>query len=296
LSRTGLLLAGILIGGAANAATVVPWLNVPASEPQTQATPISAQRACADADLQIAVGHKGARRGFATQEITLTNRSASACFLNGVPEVQLLPSTGGAQTLGVHPNASSSVQERADLAPGDTASVLIGTPGSCDAATGPQRNVHSRVKVNSPGGGSRALDGVYVDTLCGNAAVLHMHVVHNETAPSSPLAQLTSSINVAASAAPGSVLRYTVTLTNPTGNAISLSACPSYTESLYAEGNATGATLLLNCAATGNQIAAGASVMYDMQIAVPSNINAAAAKLTWKLQDGPGAGTFVSLK
>jgi hypothetical protein len=296
LSRTGLLLAAALLADGASAANVVPWLNAAAAAPQVQTAQVIAQHACADSDLQIAAGSQGARKGFATQEITLTNRSASACFLNGAPEVQLLPATGGAQTLGIHPNASSNVQERVDLAPGDSAVVLIGTPGSCDAATGPQRNVQRRVKIVSPGGGARALDGVYVDTLCGNAAVLHLHVLRNEPAPSNPLAQLIGTIAVSAPAAPGSILHYTVTLTNPTASAISLAACPSYTESLAAEGTASDSTFLLNCGATGNQIAAGASVTYDMQIAVPASIDAASAKLSWKLQDGPGVGAIVSLK
>jgi hypothetical protein len=295
LPCASILLAGIFFSGAANANPVAPWLNVPAAEPIQKTAVTVAQHPCADTDLQIVVGQQGARRGYATQEVQMTNRGADACYLSGAPGIQLLPANAAPKALAVHPNASPHVQERTDLAPGDTAVVLIGTPGSCEAAVGPERKVNKRLKIVPPGGGERALEGVHVDTLCGDASILHMHVAQHEAAPTSPLAQLIGTLSLADGVTAGGVSHYTVTLTNPTNSAIPLSPCPSYTQSVSAGGASSSATLQLNCAASGNQIAANSSVTYDMQLNVPANLKGGNAKLSWKLQDGPSVGTLISL-
>lgn len=296
-SSAAVFLMGMALAAAAVAAgSNVPWQNVPMAAPQEQKAQIVAQHPCSDADLKTVVGQTGARRGFATQELLFTNQGSDACYLSGAPGIQLLPSDAAPQTLAIHPNALANVQERADLAPGDTAVVLIGTPGSCDAAVGTKRNVSKRLQITPPGGGKRALDGAHVDTLCGNASVLHLQVVHNEAAPTSPLAHLAGTINVPASVKPGSILHYSVTLTNDTKGAIALTPCPSYTQSFYANDTGSNTTLQLNCAAAGGQIAAGASATFDMQVAVPANLPTGGAKLSWKLQNGPGVGSLITLQ
>jgi hypothetical protein len=97
-------------------------------------------------------------------------------------------------------------------------------------------------------------------------------------------------------ASPGATLHYTVTLSNPTAKAISLAACPAYTQSLYADGKAVDTTLRLNCGPAGAQIAANASVSFDMQAQVPAALAGGTLKLSWKLQDGPGVGKLINLR
>ncbi len=290
------LLAGIAAAGSANAAAPAPWLNAPASEPmQLAAAAPLALRACADADLSIVVGRQGARKGFATQEIRVTNQGADGCFLAGAPGIHLLPLNAAPRTLAIHPNALANVQERAALGAGDTAILLIGAPGACEAATGTQRKVNTRLQIDPPGGGKRILEGAHIDTLCGDAAVLHLHV-ERRPAPAGALEQLTAAVSVGSPAAGGDTMRYTVTLSNPTGAAIALSPCPTYTESLYANGVAASSTWMLNCGASGNQIAANASVTYEMQLAVPAKLQAGDAKLSWQLHNGPAVGSLTSLR
>lgn len=290
-----LTLAAVLPGGAPAAQSngPVPFLNVPASRPALRA-PAPAARACAAADLQAQTGRQGARRGYATQEIKLTNRGTQACYLTGTPELGLGPK-GAAQAIARHPNAPAALQERTDLAPGDTALVLVGTPGSCDAAIGPERKVNTHLQVGFPGGGAASLEGAHVDTLCGEANVLDMQVLHAEHAPAA-LAQLQGAVHLEGRAMPGSELHYTVVLTNPTARAISLTPCPSFTQSLFGDREVTSATLRLNCAATGNVIPAGQSVTYEMRLAIPAHVEADAVKLSWQLEDGPTAGTNVALR
>jgi hypothetical protein len=146
------------------------------------------------------------------------------------------------------------------------------------------------------------LDGVHIDTLCGRATVMRFDPVHNENsakakaAAGSQLGQLTGSLSAPDEASRGGTLRYTVTLSNPTGSPVSLASCPAYTESLYAGGKAVDNTLRLDCGAAGMQIAANSSVSFAMQVQVPTGLAAGNAKLSWKLQDGPGVGTMINLR
>lgn len=258
---------------------------------------------CASGDLQVVAGAAGAYRGQATQEIRLTNIGAAACHLTGFPSAQLLPAGEAPQTVGASEGAPQLANERIDLAPGDEVVMLIGTPGHCEAANQPERKVSKRLQLALPGGGAKVLEGVHVDTLCGRASVMKFHAVQNDAAVNAKLAkagsslhQLTATLSVPDEAPRGGTLSYTVTLSNPTANPISLAACPAYTQSLYADGKATDSTLRLNCSVAGAQVAAKSSVSFEMQAQVPADVAAGNIKLSWKLQDGPSVGKIISLR
>jgi hypothetical protein len=262
-----------------------------------------AARACAAADVHVTAGPSGAYRGQATQEIRIANTSSDACHLPGFPGVQLQPDNEAPQTAGASELAPQLASARLELAPGEEAIVLLGTPGSCEAANGPARKVSKRLQLALPGGGVKALDGVHIDTLCGRATVMRFERVQSESAARATamklggaVSQLTGAISAPDEASRGGVLRYTVTLSNPTVAPVSLAACPAYTQSLYADGKSLDATLRLNCAAAGGQIPANASVSFDMQVAVPAALAAGSGKLSWKLDGGPGVGKMIGLR
>jgi hypothetical protein len=310
LSAASVFMVGMMLGHPAHAAPgapgvpAAPWLNQPAIEKTHAApAPVRGARPCASNDLQVVAGPTGAYRGNATQEIRLTNIGAEACHLVGFPNTQVLPAGEAPQTVGAHEQNPQLANERVDLAPGEEVVMLIGTPGACDAAAGPQRKVNKRVQLALPGGGLKVLEGVHIDTLCGRASVLKFHPVHNEAAANAraakagpSLSQLNGSLSAPAEQVRGSTLHYTVTLTNPTATPIPLSPCPAYTQSIYAEGKIASSTLRLNCGAVGAQIAPNSAVSFDMQAQVPADLPAGGAKLSWKLEDGPGAGTILSLR
>jgi hypothetical protein len=77
---------------------------------------------------------------------------------------------------------------------------------------------------------------------------------------------------------------------------VSLAACPSYTQSVWAKGKSADTTLRLNCGAAGGQIPANGSVNFDMQVQVPAELAAGNGKLSWKLDGGPGAGKMIGLR
>jgi hypothetical protein len=268
--------------------------------PAAHAAP--AARACAAADVQVTAGPAGAYRGQATQEIRIANTGSEACHLPGFPGVQLQPANEAPQTVGASELAPQLASTPLELAPGEEAIVLLGTPGSCEAANGPARKVSRRLQLALPGGGVKALDGVHIDTLCGRATVMRFERVQSEGAAramamqaAGAISQLTGAISAPDEASRGAVLRYTVTLTNPTASPVSLAACPAYTQSLYADGKSTDSTMRLNCGGAGGQIPAHASVSFDMQVPVPASLAAGSGKLSWKLHGGPGVGKMIAL-
>lgn len=304
MSALSVLMLNVLPGGAAQGATAVPWLNQPAvAKPAAVAAAPTPAQACSSSDLKIAAGAAGAYRGQATQEIRITNTGAVACHLTGFPDVQLLPDSGAPQTVGASELAPRLASQRLDLAPGETVVMLLGTPGSCEAANKPQRKISKRLQVALRGGGIKMLDGVHIDTLCGRATVMQFQAVGSDAqahvtalAQSSSLHQLAGMVSAPDVATRGGTLHYSVTLSNPTANPISLASCPAYTQSLYANGKVADSTLRLNCAAAGSQIAAHSSITFDMQMQVPADFANGQAKLSWKLEGGPGVGKMVDLR
>jgi hypothetical protein len=272
-----------------------------AAAPGVHAAPAAA-RPCAAADVQVSAGPAGAWRGQATQEIRILNNGSEACALPGFPALQLQPASEAPQTVGASEQAPQLASSLVELAPGEEAVVLLGTPGSCEAANGPERRVSRRLQLALAGGGVKALDGVHIDTLCGRATVLRFERVQGEGAAraaamkaAGALSQLTGSLSAPDEASRGGTLRYTVTLSNPTAAPVSLAACPAYTQSLYADGKAVDSTRRLDCGAAGGQIPANASVSFEMQVQVPAGLAAGNGKLSWKLDGGPGVGKIIGL-
>ena len=297
---------------ASAAPSVVPWLNQPAAAPalaSALAAPAPARHACAASDLKVVPGHQGARRGYATQELRITNRSTESCYILGAPSVELHHPDDFVEQVSPATAPADVAQQRIDLAPDDDAYLLLGTPGSCDASIGPERKVATRMKVFPQGGGNLALEGVYLDTLCGPARVLQMQAVQDEpkqamkaaaslaaAGKSLGLRELTGAITAPESVTRGETLRYTVTLTNPTNAAIKLAPCPSYTQSLYTEGRTQNSTYLLNCVGAAGQIPARSSVSFAMEAAVPADMTGPGMKLSWSLPDSLSAGAIIPLK
>ena len=288
---------------ASAANSVVPWLNQPAAASATApAAPTPAQHACAASDLKVVPGHQGVWRGQATQGFRITNRSTESCYLLGAPSLELQHPDAFVEP--VSPDAVA--QQRIDLAPDDDAYILIGTPGSCEAAIRPERKVAARIKLFPRGGGGNlTLDGVHVDTLCGPARVIQMEAVQDEAKQAAKAAvagkslvlrELTAAVTARESVARGEMLRYTVTLTNPTNEAIKLAPCPAYTQSLNAEGRSQNSTYMLNCAGAAGQIPARSSVSFAMEAVVPADMSGQGVKLSWNLQDALSVGTIIPLK
>jgi hypothetical protein len=297
LSAAAALLVSACGGGSGSPApapagvAVIPWVDVP-STPQSLTGSTRAARACAAADLEIVAGRAGAFHGQATQELSVRDRAADACFLAGVPQAQL-PNAGARSQV----SSDAFAAQRVDLAPGESATILIGTPAVCAGAGQPV--VASSVVLTLPNGNPVTVSGTRVDTECGPAAVIAFEPADPAAAAPAPgpLSTLDISLSAPRTVARGAVLTYRVTMGNQSGTPVALSPCPSYTEVLGAGGTApVQQTLLLNCAAAGS-IAGNAALTYEMKLAVPTSTPTGTTKVSWKLEvpGGPVVGTAISV-
>lgn len=116
---------------------------------------------CAGADMSglfyVVPGSAGA--GQITYALRLRNRSARACFVSGLPRLQLLGRTGKLLPTHVwpaHPGALAAI--RVLLAPGKyavaTARFSPDVPGAGEQVSGPCEPKAFRARVWPPGGGS----------------------------------------------------------------------------------------------------------------------------------------------
>ncbi len=271
---------------AGSSGTGVPWTPTAG---RAMVQPVSAAtRSCRAADLQIVAGAAGAYQGQATQEIRLTNAAGDACFMPGAPTTTLLFDDGSQQGASLGQFATS----RVDLQPGQSALMLVGTPGACAGAGSSRSRVATSMALGLADGARVQVQGVYLDSQCGPPSIVQFDAGDAPAPAGVPQSVLTGSISAPQTVMRGQVLLYTVTLANPTGQAVALSPCPSYSQSLSQPSSGgiktSRGTWLLNCAVV-DTIPAGGSITFDMQLSVPGDMTAGPAKLFWDLEVASGA-------
>lgn len=104
-----------------------------------------------------------------------------------------------------------------------------------------------------------------------------------EWPPSPDYLAVNITISVPATAKHGSTLVYFVTLTNTSATDYVLEPCPDYGE--FLGGKRAFATYRLNCAPAGH-IGPGLSVKFEMHLDLPGDLAAGTNQLTWSLYDG----------
>lgn len=281
------LVAGLAVTGAA--AAPIPWVDV--SGTPLAAAPVHAQRACTAADLQIVAGRNGAFQGWAVQELLVTNRAPDACALAGPLTGAALLDAGGRRAL----TAAASAAHRLDLAPGQTARMLVGTPGVCAGAGHPA--VASSLQVVLASGESSTVPGVWVNVECGSPRTILFRAGPAPATATVPASRLRATLKAPSSAVRGAPFTYVVILSNPTAGPIALGACPSYTEWLgAAPSSVVRRTLRLNCGAAPS-LAPGQSLAFEMRLDVPSTMTPGLTKLSWVLEvpEGAAVGTAVGV-
>lgn len=280
----------------AAAAAPVAWVNQPATMPVAESVAAAPGAPCAQSDLVLTLGGQGAWHGQATQEVLLRNRSATRCQLSAVPTVELQSALGWQAALA---SPSDEAAGAIELAPNDVLAVLLGTPGSCDATLGLDRTVVSRLRVLPLGGGSLSVDGAHVDITCGQATVLRAdhHAVRSARPAAGSTQALTAQVSAPTAVTAGGTFNYVVTLRNPSDQAVALSPCPSYEQVLNTESGRQATQLRLNCSGAGGSVPARGEVQFEMRANAPAaSIQDAGVKLSWRLADGPSAGTVIPLR
>jgi hypothetical protein len=108
--------------------------------------------------------------------------------------------------------------------------------------------------------------------------------------PVSPTLPVRAAVTAPATARAGSVLAYTVTLTNTSAKAVRLSPCPAYTETALPSG--TPLRYRLNCTPV-TALQPSRAVRFAMRLALPADPGTVTVR--WTLAGGPTATAHVVL-
>jgi len=255
-------------------------------------------RLCRAADLLAR--HEGAQGagGWWTGTLLLTSR-AEPCLIHGLVELRFLDPLGH-EIVRSMPSASGAFRDWAVVGeaqvqwllsnwcePRPTVGAILvllpGDPTPVVARLDPPMGVGAR--CNSADGGADGVKGATTMSV-GRRPTL-------EPITSPPPARIAARIDAPSTAVAGDTLRYVVTLTNLTTDTLVLDPCPSYVESLGGQALPTPAppsnwptfkpwspivpyagvakeSHLLNCGKSPS-IAAGASISFEMRLAVPAD-------------------------
>lgn len=273
----------------------VPWTDRPGTTEVTFASNAVASRPCRARDVHVSVGNVGAYHGHQAQELTLRNVATDACLVSAPMPMAVVLATGQHSQVGRDSKISMiGASNGTDGLPGGgSVHIVIGTPGNCPGA-GTSPNIATAVQLTLAGGEVLTVSGTWINVECGPPVVLAFDLQQTARAAVAASAIL-AKLLVPSSAVAGQTLVYFVTASNPTPNAISLTPCPSYTESIGA-GSPFKQTFLLNCAAVG-AIPANGHVTFEMRLQVPTNAPKGNAKLGWHLEvpNGAFAGARVTV-
>jgi len=234
--------------------------------------------------------------------VVVTNVGPTTCWVGGYPSLVGVKPSGARKPLGATHGTYFGNRVPMKLAPGAAAELYLGTASACNAlnAPAPQRNATAKANTYTgltialpEGRGTFSVGHVYLDTACG---LSESEIGAPSPAPTSPSpapgspASLTARSTIPAEVHVGSVLRYTVTLTNPAATPVSLTPCPVYSESLIGSKTALRRSYHLNCAVV-SRIDPTTSVTFAMELAVPRSFPPSGAKMSWVLDTGAGPYT-----
>lgn len=266
----------------------VPWAPLPYADvvPQrVSPTPVVSGPACQADDLSLAFGDGDGAGGNVVQLVTVS--TVKTCRLSG-PVTGMSALIDGSRT-------DAGVFQRGDLSGVITADmpglVRIEFAIRCSDFSPPRHLATlTRVRLTVLGhdfdvlpGGRPAAGHPTTDSLqmCAPAIVTisgagtaHPPLVVEHQ----PLNDLVATVEAPATAQAGSVLRYSVILTNPTSEPIGFDSCPSYVETA----KSSKGVYQLNCA-QATVIGPGQHERFQMELQIGTDTPTGAAQLTWTL-------------
>lgn len=292
------------ISHSASTSIVVPWADRPAApyvEP-TPPPPSANARPCRPADLAVTNPPDiGVGLGNTNLTLTFTNRSATACLLDGYPTVTGVSASGALTALPVgHGSYFDDPGRAANISPGQDAAVNVSGGDACAPAQRGEHRAYPFLRIGLPTGGSVIARGALFDTSCG-VSVSRFGVPADQQPPAAPPpSPLTATISAAGTVHPGEDFSYTVTLTNRSDAAYSLRPCPTYGEYFSASASArvswVSQNYYLNCD-TVHEIDAHRSANYRMMLQLPADVPVTeTTKFGWQLHAESGPSTTAQLQ
>jgi len=292
-----LLVLTLLSGCASSRTGVVPWVNRPLPRYHLpiavlQRYPTSAPP-CRASQVRVTQGRSGAGLGNDLEELVFANVGARPCLLRGYPTIE-------SEGRELHPQRGGTYFGQlvsADLQPRGRVFLDLATGVNCDNGRRPPTLYH-RLVFTLPAGGRVGAPAVTIREVCGLSLSefgLPERWVQPVAAPGSA-GTLLASLHIPSRTRAGRLLRYTVTLRNPTTRMVDLHACPGYTEGLFTTRGSVERSYALNCDSV-HAIPAGGRVRFAMLIMVPRTAPAGYAKLGWSLDTptGPFTGTALQI-
>jgi len=282
----------------------VPWVDRPLPRYETPAPKVipypDSAPPCHASELRASQGKGGAAAGTLYERLVFTNIGRRVCLLRGYPTISALGPDGNRRTL--HPRREGFTffyLVPTNLPPGGHSFVALATGDGCDNGRR-MPTVYRQLWVTvEPAQTVRAGKGARITDVCGlylGSFGLPARFTPLPAAPGTP-ATATVRVHLPASGRARTVLRYTVTLSNPTKTTIALRLCPGYSEGIYAQGLVVRRSLALNCDSV-HAIGAHQHVRYAMELTVPRGARAGVTKLSWSLNDpnGPYGGGIIRIR
>ena len=289
---------------------VIPWADATAmatsAAPTTTTTTLPTGPACKASTLHAVAKPGGAGLGHGLEIVVVTNVGPTTCWVGGYPNLVGSKTSGARKLLAATHGTYFGNRVPTKLTPGSAAKLYLGTESTCNALNSPQAravanaNTYTGLIIDLPGSeGTLSVGNLYLDTACG---LSESEIGAPTPIPASPSpvpgspASLTARSTIPAEVHVDSVVRYTVTLTNPTATPVSLTPCPVYSESLIGSTTALRRSYHLNCAVV-SRIDPGTAVTFAMELALPRSFPSSVAKMSWVLDSGAGpyAGRVVQV-
>jgi hypothetical protein len=256
---------------------------------------------CTPDALAAYLGRWGAAAGTSYASIVVLNASSFDCLLAPSPTLELRDA--GGRLMATAPLPSPAASAPILVPSGRAAAAMLGFADWC--LSPPAMPLRLDLRVDGGAVKVDARSGIPVPG-CMSAPQTPPPMMFLDSplsVPGNPIAPppnpvdslpLRVTISAPATAAPGSELDYTVTISNQStdGTAYDLAAlCPEYSERLFLPG-ARAATVtrhMLNCRPAG-VLEAGLSLTFAMRLSIPPDAPTGRAALVWMLGDlGPSA-------
>jgi hypothetical protein len=287
----GLAALALAFPGSSSASGAISWANKPAAIPAVSAPANPGLAACGTASLSTKMVRRGlVEYGTYAYIYSAKNIGARACYVSGFPSVALagkrlthganvLNVSAGTLTRGASANFAILETARAGCLPKLHNNVTAATAMTPQLKIGPQAALAVR-------------GATVLASSCVTAHVTQIGLPLTEPKPDA-LSGLRVALTVPSRVAAGQVVKFEVTITNPTPAAVRLSPCPSYEMGISA---APAKAYKLNCAAA-TTIPAGRSRTYAMRFSVPASAPAGLAKIGWFLlnPNRTGAGGVITI-
>jgi hypothetical protein len=270
----------------------IPWAAIPV--PSRAPDQVVTEPPCEASDLAASSlafsGFAAGMEGFAG---TISLKAAQACVLPNAPSVSFETTMGKAIAIAQAPNSETAPVTLTPTSNAGTVDLQIF--GACAVADLRKASVTLaqgdvlQVEILPPPvsqGGS-----------CLGSATYLLRFAAPEVAPSSAanVPSLKVVLTTAARATRGQPYRYIATLTNFGATRVLLDPCPAYDEGLKIPAGFS-QSFSLNCLATAGFIDPGASVSFEMFLAIPASAPSGQYELDWDIEGTDiGAGVMIEI-